>query len=56
MATLPVISGRDAVKAFGKFGFIFHHQKGSHIICIIQTAVICRCPIIESSTEERSAL
>ncbi len=32
MATLPVISGRDAVKAFGKLGFIFHHQKGSHII------------------------
>jgi predicted RNA binding protein YcfA (HicA-like mRNA interferase family) len=32
MATLPVISGRDAVKVFGKLGFIFHRQKGSHII------------------------
>jgi len=31
MATLPVISGRDAVKVF-ELGFIFHHQKGSHII------------------------
>ena len=32
MATLPVISGRDAVKVFRKLGFIFHRQKGSHII------------------------
>jgi len=32
MAALRVISGRDAVKVFGKLGFIFHHQKGSHII------------------------
>ena len=32
MATLPVISGRDAVKAFEKLGFVFHRQKGSHII------------------------
>jgi predicted RNA binding protein YcfA (HicA-like mRNA interferase family) len=32
MATLPVTSGRDAVKVFGKLGFIFHRQKGSHII------------------------
>jgi predicted RNA binding protein YcfA (HicA-like mRNA interferase family) len=32
MASLPVISGREAVKAFQKLGFVFHHQKGSHII------------------------
>jgi predicted RNA binding protein YcfA (HicA-like mRNA interferase family) len=32
MATLPIISGRDAVKAFGNVGFVFHRQKGSHII------------------------
>ena len=32
MATLPVISGRDAVKAFGKLGFQLHRQKGSHMI------------------------
>jgi predicted RNA binding protein YcfA (HicA-like mRNA interferase family) len=40
MATLPVISGRDAVKAFEKLGFAFHRQKGSHISSIIQTVVI----------------
>jgi predicted RNA binding protein YcfA (HicA-like mRNA interferase family) len=32
MAVLPVISGREAAKAFQKLGFIFHRQKGSHII------------------------
>ena len=32
MATLPVISGREAVKIFEKMGFKFHHQRGSHII------------------------
>lgn len=32
MASLPVISGREAAKAFEKMGFIFHHQKGSHMI------------------------
>ena len=55
MATLAVISGRDAVKAFEKLGFVFRRQKGSHISSIIQTVVIYRCPIIESWTEERSA-
>jgi len=32
MAVLLVISGREAAKAFQKLGFIFHRQKGSHII------------------------
>jgi predicted RNA binding protein YcfA (HicA-like mRNA interferase family) len=32
MASLPVISEREAAKAFEKIGFIFHHQKGSHMI------------------------
>jgi len=32
MPGLPVISGRDAAKAFQKIGFRFHHQKGSHMI------------------------
>jgi predicted RNA binding protein YcfA (HicA-like mRNA interferase family) len=31
MATLPVISGRDAVKVFEKFGFVFHHSNGRHL-------------------------
>jgi len=32
MATLPVVSGREAVRAFKKLGFIFYRQKGSHMI------------------------
>lgn len=28
---LPVISGRDAVKAFGKLGYVVVRQTGSHI-------------------------
>jgi predicted RNA binding protein YcfA (HicA-like mRNA interferase family) len=32
MASLPVISGRQAVKVFEKFGFFFYRQKGSHMI------------------------
>ena len=31
MSKLPVISGRDCVKALEKAGFHFQRQKGSHI-------------------------
>jgi len=32
MSKLPVVSGHEAVKIFLKIGYIFDHQKGSHII------------------------
>ena len=32
MPGLPVISGKDAAKAFEKIGFSFHHQTGGHMI------------------------
>lgn len=32
MTRLPVLSGRQLVKALGKFGYEFDHQKGSHIV------------------------
>lgn len=32
MTRLPVISGREAVRAFGKIGYRESHQTGSHII------------------------
>lgn len=32
MKKLPIISGRDCVKALGKAGFYFKRQEGSHII------------------------
>ena len=32
MSRLPVCSGADAVKAFGKNGYALDHQTGSHVI------------------------
>lgn len=32
MSSLPVVSGRDVVKALGKIGYDFDRQRGSHMI------------------------
>jgi predicted RNA binding protein YcfA (HicA-like mRNA interferase family) len=32
MSRLPVVSGRDAVKAFKNIGYALDHQTGSHLI------------------------
>jgi predicted RNA binding protein YcfA (HicA-like mRNA interferase family) len=32
MPPLPVISGREAGRAFAKLGFAYHHHSGSHMI------------------------
>lgn len=32
VTTLPVISGRDLIKALARIGYRRDHQKGSHII------------------------
>jgi predicted RNA binding protein YcfA (HicA-like mRNA interferase family) len=32
MSRLPLISGRECVKALGKVGYEFDRQRGSHII------------------------
>lgn len=32
MARLPVVSGRDVVKALAKLGYKIDRQKGSHIV------------------------
>ncbi|HLD06702.1 MAG TPA: type II toxin-antitoxin system HicA family toxin [Candidatus Nanoarchaeia archaeon] len=37
MPRLPIISGKDAVRAMEKAGFVVDHQTGSHII-LRQTA------------------
>jgi predicted RNA binding protein YcfA (HicA-like mRNA interferase family) len=52
MASLPVFSGREAVKAFEKIGFIFHRQKGSHMILYMPMGGISQFPTIESLTAE----
>ena len=32
MSKLPVVSGQEAVKVFGKIGYQLDHQTGSHMI------------------------
>lgn len=32
MSRLPVVSGRDAVKALSKVGYVLDHQTGSHMV------------------------
>jgi predicted RNA binding protein YcfA (HicA-like mRNA interferase family) len=32
MTRSPVASGRDLVKAFSRVGYLYDHQRGSHII------------------------
>ena len=32
MTRLPIVSGRDTVKALGKIGYVVDHQRGSHMI------------------------
>lgn len=32
MSKLPILSGRDVVKALAKAGYEFDHQRGSHIV------------------------
>jgi predicted RNA binding protein YcfA (HicA-like mRNA interferase family) len=34
MAALPVLSGREVVSLFGRFGWTVARQRGSHIILI----------------------
>lgn len=37
MSALPVVSGRDVVKALGKIGYVLDRQRGSHMILRQQT-------------------
>jgi predicted RNA binding protein YcfA (HicA-like mRNA interferase family) len=32
MAKLPIVSGTEAVKAFGRLGFYVDRQRGSHVV------------------------
>ncbi len=34
MPRIPVLSGRDVIKALSKIGYSFDHQTGSHVILI----------------------
>lgn len=32
MGQLPVVSGRDVVRALGKLGYVLDRQRGSHLV------------------------
>jgi predicted RNA binding protein YcfA (HicA-like mRNA interferase family) len=38
VSPLPVVSGREMVKALGKIGYVLDRQRGSHIILRQQAA------------------
>ena len=38
MTALPVVSGREVVKALEKIGYVFDRQRGSHMILRQQNA------------------
>jgi predicted RNA binding protein YcfA (HicA-like mRNA interferase family) len=38
VSRLPVVSGREAVTAFGKVGYEVDHQTGSHLVLRHRTA------------------
>jgi predicted RNA binding protein YcfA (HicA-like mRNA interferase family) len=52
MSKLPVCSGLDAVKAFGKIGYAVDHQTGSHIILRHSPLRRLTSPITASSPKE----
>jgi predicted RNA binding protein YcfA (HicA-like mRNA interferase family) len=31
LTRLPVVSGRDAIRAFGRLGYVVDHHRGSHV-------------------------
>ncbi|MBU4374638.1 MAG: type II toxin-antitoxin system HicA family toxin [Euryarchaeota archaeon] len=40
MTKLPIISGRDAIKAFGRAGWFVERQTGSHVIMMKTDSII----------------
>lgn len=45
MTKLPVVSGKDAVKALSKIGYDIDHQRGSHIVLRQKTSPYRRITI-----------
>ena len=40
MPSVPVVSGRDAVRAFQKLGWEFARQRGSHIVLVKTGSIV----------------
>lgn len=51
MAKLPVLSGREVIKALSKTGFILKRQKGSHIILVKEIKEEKRAVVVPNHKE-----
>jgi predicted RNA binding protein YcfA (HicA-like mRNA interferase family) len=56
LSELPVISGRDAAKAFGKLGYGFDRQAGSHMILRNEAPPFRRLTIPDHKTIAKGTL
>ena len=56
MSKLPVVSGREALKAFQKIGYILDHQTGSHIILRHQNPPYRRLTVPDHKTLAKGTL
>lgn len=56
MSALPVVSGRDVLKALGKIGYVLDRQRGSHIILRQQTPPHRRLTVPDHSEVAKGTL
>lgn len=56
MSALPVVSGRDVVKALAKVGFVFDRQKGSHMILRQETSPFRRLTVPDHNEVAKGTL
>lgn len=55
MSKLPVISGKDCIKALEKFGFYIKRQEGSHIL-LRKDNPFCQLVVPNHKTLDRGTL
>jgi predicted RNA binding protein YcfA (HicA-like mRNA interferase family) len=55
MSKLPVISGKDCIKALEKFGFNIKRQEGSHIV-LRKDKPFCQLVVPNHKTLDRGTL
>jgi len=52
MPKLPVVSGKELIKVFGKIGFLFVRQRGDHVIMKHKMAGLSLSPLKKKSRKE----
>lgn len=56
MSKLPVVSGRDAVRVFGKLGYLLDRQNGSHMILRNEASPFRRLTVPDHRTIAKGTL